>query len=136
MICNLGHQRVDPLIGDADEGLRCTLCSACIAVNLDKAIREIHAWIIPDPCAAELQPILKIAGLIEADQQPDDVCLSWIRYRRGFRQILVRFPEIIGVKSRRDASVGRTGAIHLFDQFSGAGFEEARVERVALLEAF
>ena len=108
---HVGHR----LVGDGDEALRRALGAARVAVDLDEAVGEIHGGVVPHPVAAELQPVLAVAGLVEANQIRDDRRLRRIRDgARLLQDTPIAFFEIRRVEPRRDLAVRRAGAVDLF----------------------
>ena len=77
----------------------------------------------------------RIAGLVVADQRGDGRGLAGLGEGAGLLQILVGLVEESRVPAGRDFAVGRAGAIDLFDEFAVASFDQARVQRVLLVEA-
>ena len=77
-------------VGDGDEALRGRLRAARVAVDLDESVREVDVRVVANPQRAELQPVVEVAGLVEADQRIDDRALSRLGEFPGLPQIVVR----------------------------------------------
>ena len=84
------------------------LCDApfaprAIAIDLDEAVGEIDRRVVAHPVAAELKPILRIPGLVEADQVADDRRLRRLGEVTRLLEEANRLLQVGGVQAGRDA---------------------------------
>ena len=120
-------------VGHGNEALRRALGAARIAIDLDEAVGKIDRRIVLHPIDVELQPVLRIAGLVIANQVANGLGLRRLGYFGRLLQIGIRFGEIFGVQTGRNAMIRRARAVNLFLQMP-VYFHQARVQRIVLGE--
>jgi hypothetical protein len=85
------HERVDAVVGDGNEALGTAFGAARVAIDFDEAVVEVDGGVVLDPVDAEANPILRVAGLIEADQVADGFGLGGLGEGGGFFEIRIGF---------------------------------------------
>ena len=133
VVGDLSHQGRHGFVGYRDKALRSAFGAARVAINFDEAVGEVDGGIVAHPIDVKLQPVLRIAGLVVADQIADRLGLLGLGDFSGMFQIRIRFGEIFSVQSRRHAMIGRARSIDLFHQLP-IHFRQPRVQRIALRE--
>ncbi len=124
------HRRRQRFIRDGHETGRTAFEAVRIAVDFDEAVGEIHGRIVLDPIGVEAQPVLRIAGLVVANQVANHLRLRGIGQRLGPLQVLIRLAQVQRVNTGRNLSVRGPGAIHLFVQLPVGVLHDARVQRI------
>ena len=117
------------------ERCRAALGSARIAVDLDEAVGEIHRRDVAYPVGIELQPGVRLAGFVVADQLGDDMGLGRLRHCLRLLEVADRAAQEYGIQSRRHLPIRGAGTVDLLDEVSARIANHARIERVAVVKS-
>src|SRR5262245_21349867 len=128
----LRHRVRDLAVGNRHEAFRAAFPAARIAIHLDEAVGEIDGGVVAYPAGAELQPVLRIAGVVVADQIGAYLRLRWAGDGPRLVEELDRLLQVRGVRAWRHAAVRRPRTVHLLADRTVRTFHDARVERMAL----
>src|ERR1017187_6490175 len=104
--------------------VRAAFGAARVAIHFDETVIEVHYRVVLHPVDTELHPIVRVSGLIEADERPNRLSLRRTGIRARLFQGVVGQPQIFRIEARRRLVIRRAGAVTLFDELAVRPFGE------------